>query len=67
MNPNLILSGGYDGLIKMYDVREQAVVCSLEHGSPIESALFLPSGSVFITAGTILLLLISLYLNINQS
>ncbi|KAK7586226.1 hypothetical protein V9T40_004102 [Parthenolecanium corni] len=51
VNPNLILSGGYDGLIKMYDARDEAVVCTLEHGAPIESALFLPSGSVFITAG----------------
>lgn len=40
----------------MYDARDEAVVCTLEHGAPIESALFLPSGSVFITAGKALIL-----------
>lgn len=38
----------------MYDIRDKSVVCSLDHGAPVESVLFLPTGSVFITAGTYL-------------
>ena len=51
LNPNVIISGGYDSQVKMYDTRDNKVVCSLEHGAPVESCLFLPSGSLFITAG----------------
>lgn len=39
----------------MYDVRDKSVLCSLDHGAPVESCLFLPSGSIFISAGKILL------------
>lgn len=51
INPNVVVSGGYDSLVKMYDIRDNKVVCSLEHGAPVESCLFLPSDSLFITAG----------------
>lgn len=49
--PDVILSGGYDNCIKMYDTRTEQAVLSVNHGSPIESLLFLPSGGVFLSAG----------------
>lgn len=46
-----LLSGGYDQVVKMYDSRTESCVMSLNHGAPIESLLFLPSGSVIVSAG----------------
>lgn len=49
--PNIVLSGGYDGIIKMYDTRTDKTTFEVKHGSPIESLLFLPTGGIFISAG----------------
>lgn len=46
-----IMSGGYDQLVKMYDTRANECVFSVNHGSPVESVLFLPSGGIFCSAG----------------
>ncbi|XP_054730498.1 U3 small nucleolar RNA-associated protein 15 homolog [Anastrepha obliqua] len=46
-----LISGGYDGKIKMYDIRTKEVSFSIDHGSPVESLLFLPTGGIFISAG----------------
>ncbi|XP_065205586.1 U3 small nucleolar RNA-associated protein 15 homolog [Planococcus citri] len=51
VNPSVVVSGGYDGAIKMYDIRDKSVACTLDHGAPVESALFLPTGSILVTAG----------------
>lgn len=51
VSPNLILSGGYDKIVKMYDTRTGASVMEVTHGSPVESMLMLPTGGIFITAG----------------
>ncbi|KAH8329855.1 hypothetical protein KR067_005637 [Drosophila pandora] len=49
---NVFASGGYDGKIHLYDTRaENAVQQTLDHGAPVESMLFLPNGSVLVTAG----------------
>ncbi|XP_030379496.1 U3 small nucleolar RNA-associated protein 15 homolog [Scaptodrosophila lebanonensis] len=49
---NMFASGGYDGKINIYDTRSESdVVQTLDHGSPVESMLFLPNGSIIITAG----------------
>ncbi|XP_062139630.1 U3 small nucleolar RNA-associated protein 15 homolog [Drosophila sulfurigaster albostrigata] len=49
---HLFVSGGYDGKINVYDTRTaDAITSTLDHGSPVESMLFLPNGSIFITAG----------------
>ncbi|XP_063696420.1 U3 small nucleolar RNA-associated protein 15 homolog [Culicoides brevitarsis] len=48
---NLILSGGYDKIVKMYDTRTANSVMEVMHGSPVESMLMLPTGGIFITAG----------------
>lgn len=52
VNPNMVISGGYDSVVKMYDIRDKSTVCTLDHGAPVESVLFVPSGSLFVTAGT---------------
>ncbi|KAJ8920421.1 hypothetical protein NQ315_005287 [Exocentrus adspersus] len=49
--PDIVLSGGYDNVVKMYDTRTEKEVVSVSHGSPIESLLFLPSGGIFLSAG----------------
>jgi len=49
--PNIILSGGYDNLIKMWDTRTDKEVMTMDHGSPVESLLFMPSGGMFLSAG----------------
>ncbi|XP_050330173.1 U3 small nucleolar RNA-associated protein 15 homolog [Bactrocera neohumeralis] len=51
MSPDTLISGGYDGKIKMYDTRTQQISYSIDHGSPVESLLFLPTGGIFISAG----------------
>lgn len=49
--PDIVLSGGYDNIVKMYDTRTDKAVLSVNHGSPVESLLFLPSGGIFLSAG----------------
>lgn len=51
VSPNLVLSGGYDKIVKMYDTRTGGSVMEVTHGSPVESMLMLPTGGIFITAG----------------
>ncbi|XP_055380484.1 U3 small nucleolar RNA-associated protein 15 homolog [Condylostylus longicornis] len=48
---NIILSGGYDNLVKMYDTRADGISFEVDHGCPVESLLFLPTGGIFISAG----------------
>ncbi|EDW44651.1 U3 small nucleolar RNA-associated protein 15 homolog [Drosophila sechellia] len=49
---HMFVSGGYDGKINLYDTRaETAVQRTLDHGAPVESMLFLPNGSIFVSAG----------------
>lgn len=52
------LSGGYDKVIKAYDTRigglggaESSVIFKVNHGSPVESLIFLPTGGIFLSAG----------------
>lgn len=49
--PEIIISGGYDKVVKMYDSRINETVLTVDHGSPVESLLFLPSGGIFLSAG----------------
>lgn len=51
VSPNIFLSGGYDNLVKMYDSRTKSSAFSVDHGCPVESLLFLPSGGIFLSAG----------------
>ncbi|GAB1605171.1 U3 small nucleolar RNA-associated protein 15 homolog [Argonauta hians] len=50
-SPDIILSGGYDHLIKMFDTRLQESVLTVDHGSPVESVLMFPSVGLFFSAG----------------
>ncbi|XP_044736552.1 U3 small nucleolar RNA-associated protein 15 homolog [Chrysoperla carnea] len=51
VSKDIILSGSYDNICKMYDGRTTDVVFSVDHNAPIESILFLPTGGIFLTAG----------------
>ncbi|KAJ0175097.1 hypothetical protein K1T71_009238 [Dendrolimus kikuchii] len=51
ISPDIILSGSYDQTLKLYDCRSNDTVLTVNHGSPVESVLFLPSGGIFISAG----------------
>lgn len=51
LSENIVISGGYDSAIKMYDIRTSKCVMSLDHGSPLESLVFLPTGGIFVSAG----------------
>uniref|UniRef100_A0A182R0F6 U3 small nucleolar RNA-associated protein 15 homolog n=1 Tax=Anopheles farauti TaxID=69004 RepID=A0A182R0F6_9DIPT len=50
ISPNIILSGGYDRKIRMFDTRVKDCVMTVDHGLPVESVVFLPSGGIFISA-----------------
>lgn len=51
VSADVIVSGGYDGKINLYDTRSNEVTSTVDHGSPVESLLFLPTGGIFISAG----------------
>ncbi|KAJ8881507.1 hypothetical protein PR048_017989 [Dryococelus australis] len=51
VSPEIILSGSYDNTVHMYDTRTQARLLTVDHGCPVESVMFLPTGGVFLTAG----------------
>ncbi|PNF28960.1 U3 small nucleolar RNA-associated protein 15-like protein [Cryptotermes secundus] len=51
VSTDIILSGGYDNIVRMYDTRINASVFNMDHGAPVESVLFLPTGGVFLSAG----------------
>lgn len=49
--PNLIASGGYDNIVNVYDLRTQEATMQMDHGSHVESLLFVPSGGLLLSAG----------------
>lgn len=51
--PDVLLSGSYDRSVRMYDTRTNEQVLCVDHGAPVESILFLPSGGIFLSAGEI--------------
>nr|XP_026493202.1 U3 small nucleolar RNA-associated protein 15 homolog [Vanessa tameamea] len=51
ISPDIILSGSYDHTVKLYDCRSNETILTVNHGCPVESTLFLPSGGIFISAG----------------
>jgi U3 small nucleolar RNA-associated protein 15 len=48
---DLILTGSYDHTVKMVDTRINSVVCSVDHGEPIENILMFPSSNMFVSCG----------------
>lgn len=51
VSENTILSGGYDNTVKMYDIRSDKCVMTMNHCSPLESLVFLPTGGIFVSSG----------------
>uniref|UniRef100_A0A0A9Z7V6 U3 small nucleolar RNA-associated protein 15 homolog n=3 Tax=Lygus hesperus TaxID=30085 RepID=A0A0A9Z7V6_LYGHE len=52
VSPTTLLSGGYDKKIKMFDTRTSSEpIFTVDHGSPVECLIFLPSGGIFISGG----------------
>lgn len=52
ISPTTFLSGSYDKTVRMFDSRTSTEpVFSVDHGSPVESVLFFPSGGIFVSAG----------------
>ncbi|XP_039114220.1 protein SLOW WALKER 1 [Dioscorea cayenensis subsp. rotundata] len=54
VNTEIFATGSYDHTVKIWDVRvspESNPVSSFNHGNPVESLLFLPSGGLLATAG----------------
>ncbi|XP_076181900.1 U3 small nucleolar RNA-associated protein 15 homolog [Ptiloglossa arizonensis] len=51
ISKDILLSGGYDKHIYMYDIRTNTKILNVSHEAPVESLLFLPSGGIFLSAG----------------
>lgn len=56
ISPNIFVSGGYDKMIKVFDTRvgglnENGVIYEVNHERPVEALLWLPTGSIFLSAG----------------
>ncbi|XP_014473334.1 PREDICTED: U3 small nucleolar RNA-associated protein 15 homolog [Dinoponera quadriceps] len=51
VSPDVILSGGYDKHIHMYDTRMNKKILSVNNDASVESLLFLPTGGIFLSAG----------------
>ncbi|XP_022110346.1 U3 small nucleolar RNA-associated protein 15 homolog [Acanthaster planci] len=45
------LTGSYDHKVKLFDLRTQASVLTLDHGHPVESVLMFPGGGMFLSSG----------------
>lgn len=50
-SPETWSTGGYDHMCKLWDVRSGKCILTLNHGHPVESLAFVPSGSMLVTAG----------------
>lgn len=51
VSSDIVISGSYDKTVNVYDTRSPDPVMSVNHGSPVESVLCLPSGGIFVTGG----------------
>lgn len=51
MSPHLWITGCYDHMFRMFDLRQQKCIFTLDHGYPIEAVLRLGSGGLVVTAG----------------
>ncbi|XP_070543000.1 U3 small nucleolar RNA-associated protein 15 homolog [Ptychodera flava] len=50
-NKDLFLTGSYDHTAKLFDIRTQRSIFSVDHGQPIEAVLMFPNGNMFMSAG----------------
>uniref|UniRef100_A0A8C4VKB2 U3 small nucleolar RNA-associated protein 15 homolog n=1 Tax=Gopherus evgoodei TaxID=1825980 RepID=A0A8C4VKB2_9SAUR len=51
LNTDLFVTGSYDHTVKIFDVRTEKSVMTVEHGQPVESVLLFPSGGLLVSAG----------------
>lgn len=51
ISQNILVSGGYDNKIKLLDTRTNTCTLEMDHESPVESLLMLPTGSIIISCG----------------
>lgn len=49
-NPNLLTTGCYDGIVRVFDTRQKQLVASFEQGNPVEDVLAL-SPTTLVSAG----------------
>lgn len=49
---DLFVTGAYDHWLKVWDVRSQGSVLSMDHGSPVESVQIFPTGGLCVSAGS---------------
>ncbi|KAI8366834.1 WD40-repeat-containing domain protein [Radiomyces spectabilis] len=50
-NPNLVMTGSYDQTVKLWDMRQNGCVMTMNHGAPVESILMYPGGGAVVSAG----------------
>lgn len=51
ISQNILVSGGYDNKVRMMDTRTNTCTLEMDHESPVESLLMLPTGSIVISCG----------------
>ncbi|XP_061372052.1 protein SLOW WALKER 1-like [Gastrolobium bilobum] len=53
VNADMFVTGSYDHVVKLWDVRvrDSKPAMEVNHGSPVEDVIFLPSGGMVATAG----------------
>lgn len=51
-SPDIWLTGSYDHSVRVWDKRSGEAGLTLDHGSPVESVVVLPSGTIAISAGS---------------
>ncbi|KAJ3107231.1 snoRNA-binding rRNA-processing protein [Phlyctochytrium planicorne] len=51
-NPHMIVSGSYDHTVRLWDIRANQCVMKMDHGTPVESVIFLPGTSMIASAGS---------------
>ncbi|XP_051170261.1 U3 small nucleolar RNA-associated protein 15 homolog [Leptopilina boulardi] len=51
VSPDIFASGSYDRTVNLYDTRTNKKIFTVNHDSPVESVLFLPSGGIVLSAG----------------
>lgn len=50
--PEVFVSGSYDHTLKLWDTRQKKSTLSFHHGSPVESCLISPSGTLLFSSGS---------------
>jgi U3 small nucleolar RNA-associated protein 15 len=51
ISSDVVVSGSYDHTVRIWDRRQESSNLQINHGSPVESVLLMPSGTLLVTAG----------------